>query len=95
MVEGMKFSWFQKFVIGCIVKEGEKRMLNLSKNTATTLLGICMILGALGNAGIAILDGDPATNFNWQVTAVAVGAGFTAIKAREQSQHEKEQKEKL
>ena len=53
-----------------------------------------MILGALGNAGVAVLDSDPLTVFDWKVTAVALGAGYTAIKAREQSQHEKDQEGK-
>jgi len=84
-------NFVERIVIGQIVKRGERYLMNLSKNTLTTLLGICMILAAIGNAGVAILDGDPATVFDWKVTGLALGAGVTAIKAREQSQHEKEQ----
>lgn len=84
-------NWAEKLVVGQIVKRGEKYLMNLSKNTTTTLLGICMILGAVANAGVAILDGDPATVFDWKVSLAAVGVGWGFIKAREQGQHEKDQ----
>ena len=66
----------------------------IRKNTGTTVLGICMILGAIGNAGTAFLDDDPATEFDWKVTSVAIGIGWGFIKTRQQDQHEADEAEK-
>ncbi|HAR46098.1 MAG TPA: hypothetical protein DCS05_07990 [Nitrospiraceae bacterium] len=90
MSDKIGLTWIQRLVLGQFFKGVEKQAMNLSKNTTTTLLGTFMILAAVGNAGVAVLDGNPATVFNWQVTLGFLAAGWTAIKAREQGQHDKE-----
>ena len=65
----------------------------IRKNTGTTVLGICMILGAVGNAGTALLDDDPMTVFDWKVTSAAVAIGYGFIKTRQQDQHETDEAE--
>lgn len=52
--------------------------MTLATSKNLTILGIAMILGALSTAAIALFDGDPATNINWEVTigAIVTGVGF-------------------
>ena len=83
-------NWLEKLAVGQIVKRLEKKTMNLSRNTTTTLLGILTILAAITNAGIAILDQDPTTVFNWQITLGLITAGVVGIKAREEAQHQKD-----
>lgn len=49
----------------------------------TTGLGVCTILGAVGLAGKAVLDGDPSTNIDFPVLITAVMTGFGLIFARD------------
>lgn len=49
----------------------------------TTALGVSTILVAVASAGIAFLDGDPATNVDWGVTIAAITAGLGLIAARD------------
>ena len=51
----------------------------------TTCFGICCILTAIGGAGKAVLDGDPATNPDWATTITAIASGFGLIFARDNS----------
>ncbi len=60
------------------------------KNFRTTLLGIFMILGAIGTAGTATFDGDPNTEPDYTLTFTAVSAGIGLILAREQKTHDSE-----
>jgi len=53
------------------------------KSWKTTLLGVCMILGSLGSAGVAYLDGNPETVANWETVLVALTGGFGLIFARD------------
>lgn len=48
-----------------------------SKNL--TWLGIATLLGAIAAAAVALLDGNPATNPNWEATFVALTAGVGMI----------------
>ncbi len=51
------------------------------KSWKTTILGICALLVALGTAGTAILDGDPATSLDWeQIIAALAGLGLLAAR---------------
>jgi len=59
-------------------KEGEK-----VNSIRTTVFGIFCILAAIGGAGKALLDGDPATNVDWTAVIAAVTAGFGLIFARD------------
>lgn len=56
---------------------------NLFSSKNTTVVGICMILGAIAQALIAIFDGDEATSINWEATMMAVVAGYGFLKARD------------
>lgn len=71
----------------------KKALSKLSRNATTTLLGIFMILGGISNAAIAALDDDPATEVNWELVGSLMGGGVVAIKAREESQHQKDKEE--
>lgn len=62
------------------------------KNVRSTVLGVLMILGAIVNAGNALMDGDPTTEFDFTVTAAAISGGVAMIWMREQKQHEGDKK---
>lgn len=49
----------------------------------TTTLGVLTILAAASNAGIALLDADPATNPEWAVVIAAITAGIGLMTARD------------
>ena len=53
------------------------------KNWKTTAFGVCTILAAVGAAGKALLDGDPATSLDLTATIAAVMAGFGLIFAKD------------
>jgi hypothetical protein len=53
--------------------------MTLATSKNLTLVGIFTILGALATAAVAILDGNPDTNPNWEVTFVALSAGLGMI----------------
>lgn len=53
------------------------------KNAKTTALGIATILTALSSAAMAMLDGDPATNFDIAAVIAACTAGMGLILARD------------
>lgn len=60
------------------------------KNIRTTVLGIGMILSALSTAAVALFDGDPNTNVNYELTFTAVAGGIGLILAREQKTSDKD-----
>ena len=47
-------------------------------NWRTTLLAVCAGMSALGSFGVAIIDGDPATNPDWQSVSTAAALMFVA-----------------
>mgnify|MGYP001608007637 CR=1 FL=1 len=49
----------------------------------TTVLGVCSILAAVGGAGMALLDGNAATNVDWPTLIAAITAGVGLIAARD------------
>ena len=49
----------------------------------TTLMGICSIGTAIFGVVLAIIDGDPTTTVNWEVTIAAITAGAGLIFARD------------
>jgi hypothetical protein len=49
----------------------------------TTILGIAGILVAVGTAARALLDGDPATTINIEMTIAAITTGIGLIFARD------------
>lgn len=53
------------------------------KNWKTTALGIFMIMGALGTAGVALLDGDPMTAVDWKLTSAGLVAGWAFVVAKD------------
>ena len=55
----------------------------LGASWRTGIVGVGMIVMALGQAAIAICDDNPETKFSWEVTSLAVGAGVTAMLARD------------
>ena len=59
------------------------------RNWKTTGLGICLLLGAIGSCGTAILDGDPETIPQWGELVAAL-AGLGLFFAREEAQHRKD-----
>jgi hypothetical protein len=54
----------------------------LSTSRNLTILGVLTILGALVDAGKAVVDGDPLTVVDWKVTAEAVLLGIGFIMAK-------------
>jgi hypothetical protein len=56
---------------------------SIKKNWKTSALGACMILGAIGTAGVALLDSDPATVVDWKVTSAALVAGWGLLLAKD------------
>ena len=53
--------------------------MTLATSRNLTILGILTILGALVPVAVALLDGNPATNPNWEATFVAISAGVGMI----------------
>lgn len=53
------------------------------KSWRTSVLGICMILAAVGGAGKALLDGDPSTNVSFTELGIAISGGIALIFARD------------
>lgn len=53
------------------------------KNFKTTILGVFTILAAVGNAGVAVFDNDPKTEFSLPVTAALVSGGVGLILAKD------------
>ena len=53
------------------------------KNFKTTLLGVGVILAAVGGAIKAVLDGDPATNVDIPTVVASISAGFGLILAKD------------
>lgn len=51
------------------------------KDRNTTMLGIFTILAAVSSAGIAMFDGDAATNIDFASAIAAITAGIGLIKA--------------
>jgi len=49
----------------------------------TTTCGVLGIVAVFCGVGIALLDGDPATNPDWTLVIAAVVAGVAAIRARD------------
>lgn len=49
----------------------------------TTTAGILAIVSALIGAAQSLIDGNPATNPDWSVLAVAITAGVGLIRARD------------
>lgn len=61
------------------------------KNVRSTVLGILMIIAAVANVAVAVLDDDPETkpDFERVLTSLALASGGTVgILAREEKQHE-------
>ena len=53
------------------------------KNFKTTLLGVGVILAAVGGAIKAALDGDPTTNADIPTIVASISAGFGLILAKD------------
>lgn len=70
--------WKLKIVSRTLQRAIERRMKGaVMKNWKTTILGILVIVVAVANGGIAILDGDPATNLDIaSIIGVITGSGL-------------------
>lgn len=53
------------------------------RSRKTTVLGILSILSALCGAGVALLDGNPATNVDLPTLIAAITAGVGLIQAKD------------
>jgi hypothetical protein len=53
--------------------------MTLKTSRNLTVVGALTIVGALAAVGIALFDGSPTTNPNWEVTFTAVMAGIGMI----------------
>lgn len=62
--------------------QGKKKGTKM-KSWRTTLCGICLILGTIGNAGYALLDNDPTTNIDFKASAAALVTGMALLAARD------------
>jgi len=49
------------------------------KSWKTTIWGILTILGALVSVAVALIDDDPSTNPNWELTVTTIMAGIGLI----------------
>ncbi len=56
--------------------------MTLATSKNLTIVGICMIIGALAAAATAIFDGDAATNVNWETTIAALVTGFGFVMSK-------------
>ncbi len=54
----------------------------VSTSRNLTVVGIATIVGAVTTALVAIFDGNPATNPDWNVVALAVVSGISNIMAK-------------
>lgn len=54
-------------------------MLKFFTTKNLTIVGIAVILGALGAAAGAQFDGDPSTNIDWAALYAALSAGVAMI----------------
>ena len=68
--------------------ELEKAVEKIPKSRRTTMIGIFLILSAVGQAGIALFDGDSNTHPDLGFISLALTGGATAILAREQKSHD-------
>lgn len=57
----------------------------LGASWRTSLAGICLIMGAIGTAGYAFLDGDTATSADWKSVGGAFIAGWALIQAKDKT----------
>ena len=64
-----------------ILKMG--KVLTMKTSMKTTILGIATILTAISSATIALLDGDPLTNFDVGSVIAAITAGIGLILAKD------------
>ena len=85
-------SWLQRFLIGRAIKQLDKEVLKMPRSWRTTLVGVLMILGLVANAGVTILDGDPATTVDLKILLAGLGVGWGFIVARDQKAHEEERR---
>ena len=53
------------------------------KNWKTTVIGVCMIVGAVAMAVIASIDGDPTTIPDWGVLWATITGGAGLIMAKD------------
>jgi hypothetical protein len=53
------------------------------KNAKTTILGICTIVTAVASAIMALIDTNPATNFDIATVVAAIMAGVGLIMAKD------------
>jgi hypothetical protein len=53
------------------------------KNAKTTILGICTIVTAVASAIMALIDSNPATNFDIATVVAAIMAGVGLIMAKD------------
>lgn len=53
------------------------------KSWKTTASGIAVIVAALANAAVSMLDNNPSTNPDWNALFVAVAAGVGLVIARD------------
>lgn len=58
-------------------------LTSIKANWKTTALGIFMIMGAIGTAGVALLDSDPTTIVDWKLTAAGIVSGWAFIVAKD------------
>jgi hypothetical protein len=56
----------------------------------TTALGVLMAVDAVGHAVMSLIDGDPLTNPDWNVTIMLVAAAIALIFARDADVSSKE-----
>lgn len=54
-------------------------MLKFFTTKNLTVVGVCVILGALSAAGAAQFDGDPTTNIDWAALYAALSAGVAMV----------------
>lgn len=55
----------------------------MTKSWKTTTLGVLTIVTAVAGAVMALIDGNPATNPNWETLIAAVTAGIGLIMAKD------------
>jgi hypothetical protein len=56
--------------------------MKLATSKNLTVLGICTIIGALSAAAVALFDGNPATNVDVGLLAIAIVNGIGQILAK-------------
>lgn len=88
-------NWLDRAIAKMLLKRGGKIIQRKMeepemKSWQTTLAGVFTILAAVSSAGLALVDGNPATSPDWGVLIAAITAGYGLIKARDQAQHNKD-----